>query len=432
MSKLLFTLILLLIASECVQAQVHFEKRYANHPGAEVKALRQTFDGGYIMVGGDAQEAAIIRTDEFGDSLWTKNYTNPGQFAFNLEQCADSGFIVTGYAFYNGCDAYLRKLNPDGTEAWFQYYDGSGCEWGQTLKQLPDGGFILAGTEITRTDSAGNLIWTQATSTGNQAMSMVITSDGNLVYSSTSASTASGAWLTKMDFDGNEIWTKHYTDLYFYNNSDNNITETSDGEFILVGRNVSVPSGLIKKVSSNGTLVWTKNLSTETLASTMSVIESDSGGYLACGFFVDSVGVHAYLHRMDESGNPVWDKGYDDASFQSLVQCKDGGYAAAGYKESSSGKRKFFLIKIGGQYPLNTFENHETIGLSLVISPIPSSGNIHLEDCACFGSAADVYDINGQLIHSSILAPDMDLSFLKTGLFLLNTICGQARFMILK
>lgn len=407
------TLLFIFIAlSTAMQAQVKIEKRYSNHPGAEVKALRQCLDSGFIMVGGDLQAMAIIRTNANGDSIWTKNFDTPPQFGFNIEQCRDSGFIVTGYELNSTCDAFLLKLNADGSTAWKQTYGTGNCEWGQAVKQLADSGYLVVGTKIFRTDKNGNQLWSQTIS--NQAMSMIITQDSHVVYTSTSSNISSGGWLTKMDLDGNNVWTKSFSNAYFYNNCDNNVAATSDGGYILAARPTNSPGGMLLKTDASGTVEWTKEFNPGTLGAAMSVIEADSGGYATCGFWIDTEGAHAYLYRTDEAGDFLWEKQYAKASGQSLLQTYDGGYAFAGYQENNSGKRKFFLAKIGGHFPLSIAEI-ETQKFN--IYPTLSSGELYVQCEDCFGNLAQVFDAQGRNVETIVLAESIDLSHLRAGIY---------------
>lgn len=417
--KLICTLSLL-IWSFASFSQLGFEKRYSNHPGAEVKALRQCLDSGFIMVGGDLQAMAIIRTNANGDSIWTKNFDTPPQFGFNIEQCRDSGFIVTGYELNSTCDAFLLKLNADGSTAWKQTYGTGNCEWGQAVKQLADSGYLVVGTKIFRTDKNGNQLWSQ--SIANQAMSMIITQDSHVVYTSTSSNISSGGWLTKMDLDGNNVWTKSFSNAYFYNNCDNNVAATSDGGYILAARPTSSPGGMLLKTDASGTVEWTKEFNPGTLGAAMSVIEADSGGYATCGFWIDTEGAHAYLYRTDDAGDLLWEKQYAKASGQSLLQTYDGGYAFAGYQENNSGKRKFFLAKIGGHFPLGV---SESIPETLRIFPTVSIGDFRVDCNACYGQWCSILDQSGKIVETTQLRPYLQLNHLAAGMY---WIVGESGF----
>jgi hypothetical protein len=414
-----------LLISNVASAQFQFENRYTGQSGTDAKAIRQTLDSGYVVVGGQSQPTTVLtvmKLNPMGDTVWTTDFSDPPAFGFNVDQTLDSGYIVTGYAFDPASSAILVKLDQYGNVEWSETYS-TVSEWGQAVKQLPDSGYIVAGQRIFRTDKSGVVLWSQATAGGNQAMSMIWSSDGNLVYTQTSSSTSGGTWLTKMDTDGNQIWTESYSDLYTHSNCDNNVAETSDGGFIIAGQPTDETQGMIMKLDSDRDFEWSQEFQPGIVGSATSVVESDSGGYLACGYKVDATGVHAYLHRTDMNGNMLWEKEYEKGHAQSLIATNDGGYSFAGYKENNSGNQKYFVVKIGGNTPLSVEEKFVSNDR---IFPTASSGvfQVHCKDC--FGQTAHIIDLRGQAVGNIILKKDIDLGYLSTGSYFLINQSTQA------
>jgi hypothetical protein len=408
-----------------LQAQIQFENRYSGHPGSEVKAMTQCLDTGYIMVGGASQSIAIVRTDQYGDSLWTYSASSPSQFGFNVEQCLDSNFIVCGYVIEsNSSNAMLLKLNDLGDTLWMKSHGQSGSNWIQSIVQLADSGFIGVGSRFYRFNKHGDEVWSQNTVGGNQAISMILTTDSHIVYTTTSTAQASGGSLIKMDLDGTQVMSKNYSFAHFYNNSDNNVAETSDGGFILAAQPTDVSATLILKTDSDGDTVWTRRYPDANLGSGMGVIESDSGGYLACDFSLDGTGVHAHLYRLDASGDDMWMRTYDQASAQSLVQTFDGGYAFSGYRENGGGTRKFYLAKIGGSIELSVPQIEDQ---KASIYPRVSDGIFQIICTDCIGTSYQVFDMQGMLVHQSRLTSTMDLTHLRTGYYILVSDTGTTQ-----
>lgn len=426
--KTLFIILFCALAFS-LNAQPQFEKRYGGQGGTDAKAIRQTLDSGYIVVGGQSQPTTsmtIMKLNPMGDTIWTTDFDDPPAFGFNVEQTLDTGYIVTGYAFDPTSKAILVKLNRDGIIQWWQTYSSSVSEWGQAIKQLPDSGYIVAGARIFRTDKLGTVQWSKATGSGNQAMSMIASSDGNFVYTQTSSSLSNGTWLTKMDTGGTTIWTESFSELYTHSNCDNNVAETSDGGYIISGQPSNDNKGMLMKLDSDRNIEWTKEFQSGTLGAATSVVESDSGGFLTCGYNVDAEGIHAYLHRTDEDGNMLWEKDYDKAQAQSMVNTFDGGYAFAGYQENNSGNQKYFVVKIGGTPAVGVID---ILKASFLIYPTISSGIFTVSCEDCYGHSASVIDIMGRIVAQTTLNQTVQLIQLNSGpYFIVDQTTGASHF----
>ena len=61
--------------------------------------IQQTIDGGYIVTGLNSSSVYLIKTDENGDSLWSKTFYNESGFSVGnfVQQQEDQGYIITGH-----------------------------------------------------------------------------------------------------------------------------------------------------------------------------------------------------------------------------------------------------------------------------------------------------------------------------------------------
>ena len=133
------------------------------------QAVVQTKDGGFAVAGYvyDGQEYIyLIRTDSFGDTLWTKKYNfYPGQVPFSLKQTNDDGFLIVGNALDNSFYRYTYAIKTDATgdTLWTRVFDISSNCLGFYTCQTSDNGYIIggisimfpAGAYIIKTDSMG-------------------------------------------------------------------------------------------------------------------------------------------------------------------------------------------------------------------------------------------------------------------------------------
>ena len=145
-------------------------------------SIEQTSDGGYVLIVypyanlNPIQDFQLVKTDQFGDTLWTRFYGGPDvEVAYAGEQTTDGGYIIAGRtdSYGNGeSDFYLLKTNSNGDFLWDKTYGGNLDDRAFTAIQTSDGGFIIGGyTEsfnvgyydfyMVRTDSTGDTLWTK-------------------------------------------------------------------------------------------------------------------------------------------------------------------------------------------------------------------------------------------------------------------------------
>ena len=97
-------------------------------------------------------------TDNTADTylMFVRNYGGAGnEFAEFVQQTTDGGYIISGEteSFGNGgLDVWLIKTDSEGNEEWNQTYGGAEDEWGNSVQQTTDGGYIIA----SNTKSFGN------------------------------------------------------------------------------------------------------------------------------------------------------------------------------------------------------------------------------------------------------------------------------------
>jgi len=191
-------------------------------------AVRQTADGGYVVAGSTMSYGAgvrdvwLVRTGANGDTLWTRTFGGTSaDWAQSVQQTQDGGFIVAGSTFSyraDGSDFWLVKTDSAGSRVWDRIYGGSGLNYGCSVQQTVDGGYVVAGrTEphrtssfdvwLIRTDTCGGTIWTRAFggSRDDMGWSVQQTRDGGYIIAGSTESFGAGGsdlWLLRTDAEG--------------------------------------------------------------------------------------------------------------------------------------------------------------------------------------------------------------------------------------
>lgn len=249
-------------------------------PNAEIGyAVQQTTDGGYVIVGETSSFGAgnkdiyLIKTDSKGKVQWTRTYGGPkDDSGKSVRQTSDGGYIIAGYteSFGNGdMDGYLVKTDEKGQVQWSRTYGGRNLDVASSLEQTKDLGYVVVGGTILsdggsydvyliKTDANGQIQWskTYGGSGADWGNSVKQTSDEGYVIAGWTTSGHGGMdfYLVKTDAKGEIQWAKTYGGPK--DDSARCVQRTSDGGYVIIGYTESLGAGkrdlYMIKADSNG------------------------------------------------------------------------------------------------------------------------------------------------------------------------------------
>ncbi|MEZ5013978.1 MAG: T9SS type A sorting domain-containing protein [Chitinophagales bacterium] len=376
-----YILILFVVSAKCVMAQVTFQKKYYLSDATNGKSAQQTMDGGYIIAGTTElafglswEDICLIRTDEKGCVLWTSVFGGlSGDYTYSVRETSDRGFIVAGMTLSFGegsWDILLLKTDSFGNILWSKTIGGAGDDRCYAIREVSDGGFILTGSTssfgagyydiyLVRTDGLGNVLWskTYGGSAGDYAYSIEETIDGGFIMTGEdqSFSIEGNVCLIKTDITGNVEWSK----VYGGSNGDwgTSVMQALDGGYIIAGGTSSFSAYpksdyYIIKTDQIGNLIWSGMYGGSNYDNATSICQTIDGGYLISGNTVlEEDGVyHCSIIKIDAFGNLLFSNtfgriGYDYGDYY-LQRTYDGGYIVVGttvnYPESD---RAIYLVK---------------------------------------------------------------------------------------
>jgi hypothetical protein len=321
-----------------------WNKTFGGNGNEGAKSVQQTADGGYILAGyafSSGYGALLIKTDANGNQQWGKIFGGAVEGrAESVKQTSDGGYVLAGYSSRTGIDALMIKTDADGNQIWNKTFGGAGPDEFHSIQQTSDGGYILAGKTYTY---------------DKLFMGAKVSDDD--------------AWLVKTDANGNQQWNKTFGDLYA--DEFNSVQQTSDGGYILAGRTqvAGTDEAWLVKTDINGNELWNKKFEGKSTSTASSVQETPDDGYIFVGYSTDSnmkpYGVDsrsdASIIKTDPYGNVQWKKTFggakSDAAY-SVQKTNDDGYIIAGYTESYGSGNDAWLIKTdpnGNEQWNNTF-----------------------------------------------------------------------------
>ena len=134
--------------------------------------IHQLADSGYIIVGKRYNKnysqsgIYLIRTDSVGNIVWTKTYWGTGKESGNsILVSSDGGFVIAGSS---SKDIYIFGTNSDGDSLWAKRFNGYGDGEANCISSLDDGDFIITGRiGTTRPDNISDLLLMKIDSSGN-------------------------------------------------------------------------------------------------------------------------------------------------------------------------------------------------------------------------------------------------------------------------
>ncbi len=251
------------------EGTIQWQHTFGGSDRDEGYSVQQTSDGGFILLGTTNSFGAgggdiwLIKTDGEGNMLWQRTFGGDKEdVGFSVQQTSDGGFILLGWTSSFGAgesDFWLIKVDGEGTMLWQRTFGSDKSDYGFSVQQTSDGGFILLGFTLhveslfapgdallIKTDAEGAIQW-QHTFGGDKydgGYSVQQTSDGGFILVGSTWSFGAGkydVWLIKTDGEGTIQWQRTFGGSEVDDGS--SVRQTSDGGFILLGVTESFGAG---------------------------------------------------------------------------------------------------------------------------------------------------------------------------------------------
>lgn len=285
-----------------------WSRTYGGSQYDQCSNVRQTTDGGFVLVGHSKSYGAgghdynfwLVKTDKDGNQLWSHAYggdhweRNP-----SVEQTFDGGYIISGTTSSYGAgatDCWLVKTDEKGDTLWTRTHGFEHDDYITPVKQTADSGYILvwggdydyAGLWMAKLDENGDSLWYRKIADGVNCRVVLETFDGCYFLAGDSASPFCDDydfWLMKTDTAGNRLWS---TVLYgYYPDPCHDAVQLSDSGFILVGHTEYYGSQYrdfrVVRTDKYGTELWHTTFGGASSDECHSVAQTFDGGFILGG-----------------------------------------------------------------------------------------------------------------------------------------------------
>lgn len=310
-----------------------------------------------------------------GIDLWTPGRADAAPGAVSLGGYEDEslvagrnliggGQIVVGWTDSFGAgdrDAWVLKLDANGTPEWQRTYGGPGRDEARFVELVntsnPDPGYLVVGvTEsfgaggediwVLRLDESGDVLWEKTYGgTGTDAAAMVAKErvclqpgepdrESDWAIAGTTDSFGAGdfdAWLLRLDdATGDLIWSRTYGSAAFGEGA-NSVAATTCGEWILGSDTATFGAAngdlWILKLDEAGSVEWEKRYGGADLDARAHVVQTDDDGdgsaddgYLVAGvsysWLVAGLNQDVWVLKLDPLGAITWQMAFGTGSFE--------------------------------------------------------------------------------------------------------------------
>lgn len=282
-----------------------FEKTYGGSDWDKAYDIIQLSDSGYVLVGetysfgAGNNDVYIVRTDKFGDTLWTRTYGGPEDDFANAVLLDNDSIVVVGgtTSFGQGMtDGMILKYHIDGTFGWVKTAGKERDDYFTSVFKKTNDELMISGTRhyyydqtgylgdfwIYHTENNGNLIADTSMTGGSHeieiANDIIVNSQNHIIYGGSTKSFGYSTIDFKTDAFIGKLLSSYYQSSYINNfgvAGDENVFALEncyDLGFVAIGNTKFMSSGgnnifilKVDKAVSTGNITVTTELTEDVI-----------------------------------------------------------------------------------------------------------------------------------------------------------------------
>ena len=342
--------------------------------------IRKTKDGGFIIAGVKDGNAWCLRTNELGDTLWTRQYYDTVSYDIkNIKEVSGNGFIIVGTRYDRGDDAWLARINDDGTLLWQRMYGNEFWQEGWSVDETDDGGFILVGSTspqsegpakiwMIRLNELGDSLWSKTYLTGSWSNGRAVLqmNDGGFVIAGVAEQWESSSTKNSLMPAKLKNYLKQKNSMSDFQNMNNAVHPSEDelkklntsdlkhyNALSTQGKIIQERDAWLLRTNELGDTLWSKIVGGPGWDDIYSINPTIDGGYIIAGqkFNNKSESDDFWIIRGLSSGDTLWTTTLGDSAYEvayDIRQTQDDGYIATGFKQNfETGVNSMWLVRFG-------------------------------------------------------------------------------------
>lgn len=326
-------------------------------------------------------DAYVVKVDNFGNKIWSGTYGGSGVDMAKSAVAVEDGFMLAGTtrSFGNRIQSlYLARISKDGSLKWQNgyYSDKDDYYTGNDMVKINDNNLLIAGHEdhvkffdseidyylnAISIDGQRNGIKRYGGNKVEKANSIISVKDGYVIAGETDTwgHGEKDSYVIKINKDGDRVW--HSVFGWRYDEVTNQIIETSDGGYIMVGMTDSDHRNqkdvYVVKIKKDGNRAWQYHYGSKEHEEGNGIVETNDG-YVITGYTKDTQSYNrdVYLLKIDKQGSVLWHKNFGgdgDDEGKAIAKVKDG-FVITGYVTSKKNNSKdLYLLKVDNNGNIN-------------------------------------------------------------------------------
>ena len=375
----------------------------------------------------DPGQVMLIRAGANGDSLWSREYgCDSADVCLSMQQTTDGGFVFAGYQTGADWTVYrmmMLRTDSNGDSLWSRTYLRGDNAFGTSVRQTLDGGYILAGcwgsivndewtrdAWLVKTDANGDTLWTRSYGGAGEDEWRCVrqVSDGGYILAGYTSSYGQGGgdfWLMRTDANGDSLWSRAYGttgyDVCYA------LQEMSDGGYLLAGYTALAAGNedfLVVRTSSNGDALWNRKFGGPASDECVAITQTSDGGCILAGHTgVFTQNPAFMLVRLNSVGDSLWSLVRGSAATDldcAVQQTPDGGFVfAASAPSADSTGFDFSLTKFAPELTTGNLQAPRDYGvLSSYPNPFNGSTTLHFSLPRAMPVSLRAFDVLGRQV----------------------------------